>query len=65
MPQTVEEIISRLKEIRDIVEANPSKTHEYFRKYYELMCDLSILDPKNSELQIGIHGRPYSAGLKD
>jgi hypothetical protein len=65
MPQTIEEIIARLKVIRKIVEANPSKAHEYFTKYYELSCDLNILDPNNEELQIGIHGKPFGAGLKD
>jgi hypothetical protein len=65
MEKSVEEIIARRKVIREIVEADGAKAHDYLSEYYELSCDLNILDPNNEELQIGIHGKPFGAGLKD
>lgn len=78
MIKTTDEIIARMKVIREIVEIdrkkahdyslgeyNPTKGHDYFGEYYGLQTDLRILDPNNHELQIGIHGKPFGAGLKD
>jgi hypothetical protein len=65
MPQTVEEIISRLKEIRDIVKNEPEKRRELFSEFYTLTTDLKVLDKNNEELNIAISGCPYGAGLKD
>ena len=63
--KTIDEIITRMKVIRDIVKLDSSKDKDYFREYYELETDLRILDPNNPELNIGIHNKPYFAGLKD
>ena len=63
--KTIDEIITRMKVIRDIVKLDSSKDKDYFREYYELETDLIILDPHNSELNIGIHNKPYFAGLKN
>ena len=76
MVKTIDEIIARMKVIRDIVKLDSSKdkgyfreyydqVKDYFREYYELDTDLRILDPNNPELNIGIHNKPYFAGLKD
>jgi hypothetical protein len=65
MPQTVEEIISRLREIRDAVKNNPEKRRELFSEFYTLTTDLKVLAPDNEELNIAISGCPYGAGLKD
>ena len=63
--KTIDEMIARMKVIRDIVKLDSSKDKDYFREYYELETNLRILDPKNPELNIGIHNKPYFAGLKD
>ena len=63
--KTIDEMIARMKVIRDIVKLDSSKDKDYFREYYELETNLRILDPHNSELNIGIHGLPYFAGLRD
>ena len=63
--KTIDEIIARMKAIRDIVKLDSSKDKDYFREYYELETNLRILDPHNSELNIGIHDKPYFAGLSD
>ena len=65
MVKTIDEIIARMKTIRDIVKADDTKANDYWREYHELETDLRKLDPYNSELNIGIHGKPYFAGLKD
>lgn len=65
MQRSVEEIIARRKVIRDIVEADKTKAHDYLGEYYELSCDLNILDHDNPDLQLGIHNKPFGAGLKD
>ena len=63
--KTIDEIIARMKVIRDIVKLDSSKDKDYFREYYELETNLRILDPNNPELNIGIHNKPYFAGLSD
>ena len=63
--KTIDEIIARMKVIRDIVKLDSSKDKDYFREYYELETNLRILDPNNPELNIGIHGKPYFAGLSN
>ena len=63
--KTIDEIIARMKVIRDIVKLDSSKDKDYFREYYELETNLRILDSNNPELNIGIHGKPYFAGLSD
>jgi len=63
--KTIDEIITRMKVIRDIVKLDSSKDKDYFREYYELETNLRILDPNNPELNIGIHNKPYFAGLKN
>ena len=63
--KTIDEIITRMKVIRDIVKLDSSKDKDYFREYYELETNLRILDSNNPELNIGIHGLPYFAGLSD
>ena len=63
--KTIDEMIARMKVIRDIVKLDSSKDKDYFREYYELETDLIILDPHNSELNIGIHNEPYFAGFID
>ena len=63
--KTIDEIITRIKVIRDIVKLDSSKDKDYFREYYELETNLRILDPNNPELNIGIHNKPYFAGLSD
>ena len=63
--KTIDEIITRMKVIRDIVKADDTLAKSYFREYYELETNLRILDSNNPELNIGIHGKPYFAGLKD
>ena len=63
--KTIDEIITRMKVIRDIVKLDSSKDKDYFREYYELETNLRILDPNNPELNIGIHNKPYFAGLSD
>ena len=63
--KTIDEMIARMKVIRDIVKLDSSKDKDYFREYYELETNLRILDPNNPELNIGIHGKPYFAGLKN
>jgi len=63
--KTIDEIITRMKVIRDIVKLDSSKDKDYFREYYELETNLRILDSNNPELNIGIHGKPYFAGLSD
>jgi len=63
--KTIDEIITRMKVIRDIVKLDSSKDKDYFREYYELETDLRILDPHNPELNIGIHNKPYFSGLSD
>ena len=78
MVKSIDEIIARMKVIREIVEIdrkkahdyslgeyNRTKAHDYFGEYHDLKNELSILDPNNPELQIGIHGKPFGAGLKD
>ena len=65
MVKTIDEIIARMKVIRDIVKLDSSKDKDYFREYYELETNLRILDLNNPELNIGIHGKPYFAGLSD
>jgi hypothetical protein len=61
----IHEIIGRMKTIREIVRVDGTKAHDYLSEYYELSCDLNILDPNNEELQIGIHNKPFGAGLAD
>ena len=63
--KTIDEIIARMKVIRDIVKLDNSKDKDYFREYYELETNLRILDPNNPELNIGIHNKPYFAGLSN
>ena len=63
--KTIDEIIARMKVIRDIVKLDSSKDKDYFREYYELETNLRILDPNNPELNIGIHNKPYFAGLSN
>ena len=63
--KTIDEIIARMKVIRDIVKLDSSKDKDYFREYYELETNLRILDSNNPELNIGIHNKPYFAGLSD
>ena len=63
--KTIDEMIARMKVIRDIVKLDSSKDKDYFREYYELETNLRILDPNNPELNIGIHNKPYFAGLSD
>ena len=63
--KTIDEMIARMKVIRDIVKLDNSKDKDYFREYYELETNLRILDPNNPELNIGIHNKPYFAGLSD
>ena len=65
MPESVEEIIGRMKEIREVVKADGTKSFENFGLYHELQKSLKVLDPLNPELNIGIHGLQYCAGLKD
>ena len=65
MVKTIDEIIARMKVIRDIVKLDSSKDKDYFREYYELETNLRILDPNNPELNIGIHNKPYFAGLSN
>jgi len=65
MVKTIDEIITRMKVIRNIVKATDTLAKSYFREYYELETNLRILDPNNPELNIGIHGLPYFAGLRD
>jgi len=65
MQKTIDEIIARMKTIRALVEADYPLSWQYWDEFYDLVEELKKLDPKNSELQIGIHGRPYSASLKD
>ena len=65
MVKTIDETIARMKVIRDIVKLDSSKDKDYFREYYELETNLRILDPNNPELNIGIHNKPYFAGLSD
>jgi hypothetical protein len=65
MVKSIDEIIARMKTIREMVEADGTKAHDYFGEYYELETDLRILDHNNPELNIGIHGKPFGAGLKD
>ena len=65
MVKTIDEIITRMKVIRNIVKLDSSKDKDYFREYYELETNLRILDPNNPELNIGIHNKPYFAGLSD
>ena len=65
MVKTIDEMITRMKVIRDIVKLDSSKDKDYFREYYELETNLRILDSNNPELNIGIHGKPYFAGLSD
>ena len=63
--KTIDEIITRMKVIRDIVKLDSSKDKDYFREYYELETNLRLLDSNNPELNIGIHNKPYFAGLKN
>ena len=63
--KTIDETIAKMKVIRNIVKATDTLAKSYFREYYELETNLRILDPNNPELNIGIHGKPYFAGLKD
>ena len=63
--KTIDEIITRMKVIRDIVKNDDSKAHDYFSEFYLLDSSLRILDPENPELEIGIHGKPYMGSLKD
>ena len=63
--KTIDETIAKMKVIRNIVKAADTLTKSYFREYYELETNLRILDSNNPELNIGIHGKPYFAGLKD
>ena len=65
MEKNKNEIISRLREIRDIVKNDPEKRRLLFSEFYTLMTSLKILDPDNEELNIAISGYPFSAGLKD
>ena len=65
MVKSIDEIIARMKTKREMVEADETKAHDYFGEYYELETDLRILDHNNSELNIGIHGKLFGAGLKD
>ena len=65
MEKNKNEIISRLKEIRDIVKNDPEKRRSLFSEFYTLMTSLKILDPDNEELNIAISGYPFNAGLKD
>ena len=65
MEKNKNEIISRLKEIRDIVKNDPEKRRSLFSEFYTLMTSLKILDPDNEELNIAISGYPYASGLKD
>ena len=64
MEKNKNEIISRLKEIRDIVKNDPEKRRSLFSEFYTLMTSLKILDPDNEELNIAISGYPFNAGLK-
>jgi len=63
--ESIDEIIARMKTIRALVEADYPLSWDYWDEFYDLVEELKKLDPQNPELQIGIHGRPYSAGLKD
>jgi len=65
MQKTINEIIKRMKIIRALVEADYPLSWDYWDEFYDLVEELKKLDPKNPELEIGIHDRPYSAGLKD
>ena len=65
MVKTIDEMIARMKVIRDIVKLDSLKDKDYFREYYELETNLRILDPNNPELNIGIHNKPYMGSLKD
>ena len=65
MVKTIDETIARMKVIRDIVKLDSSKDKDYFREYYELETNLRILDSNNPELNIGIHNKPYFAGLSN
>ena len=65
MEKNKNEIISRLKEIRDIVKNDPEKRCLLFSEFYTLTTNLRILDPENEELNIAISGYPFFAGLKD
>jgi len=65
MEKNKNEIISRLKEIRDIVKNDPEKRRSLFSEFYTLTTNLRILDPENEELNIAISGYPFNAGLKD
>ena len=62
--KTIDEIITRMKVIRDIVKLDSSKDKDYFSEFYLLDSSLRILDPENPELNIGIHGIPYLGSLK-
>ena len=63
--KTIDEIITKMKVIRNIVKATDTLAKSCFREYYELETNLRILDSNNPELNIGIHGLPYFAGLKN
>ena len=59
MKKTINEIIARMKTIRALVEADYPLSWQYWDEFYDLVEKLKKLDPQNSELQIGIHGKPY------
>ena len=65
MVKSIDEIIARMKTIREMVKTNKDLAQDYWFEYHELEVILKSLDPLNPELNIGIHDKPYFAGLKD
>ena len=65
MVKSIDEIIARMKTIREMVKTNKDLAHDYWFEYHELEVILKSLDLLNPELNIGIHDKPYFAGLKD
>jgi hypothetical protein len=64
MDKSIDEIIARMRAIRDAVEKDKTKARDYFFEYRDLQEQLHKLDRLNSECNIGIHGLPYFAGFR-
>jgi len=61
----IRNIIKKRKELREKVKATPEEKDELWSEYKTLGKELERLDPFNPDLQIGILGKSFFAGLAD
>ena len=61
----IQTLVKRIKAVRAEVKKDPEKARKFWNRMYTAQKQLEKLDPYNRELDYGIYGLPFDAGLVD